>query len=93
MLFEWDPLKDVANRAKHGVSFEEARCVFADPCRVYFEDTKHGTTEGRYFVIGHAAGGTLTVRFTLRGLAIRIFGAGYWRRGRRLYEKANRLYG
>ena len=30
----------------------------------------------------------LTVRFTLRNGAIRVIGAGYWRKQRRLYEKA-----
>ena len=29
------------------------------------------------------------VRFTYRGETIRIIGAGYWRKGRRLYEKEN----
>ena len=31
MRFEWDRLKDDENRSKHGVSFEEASTVFADP--------------------------------------------------------------
>jgi hypothetical protein len=30
----------------------------------------------------------LTVRFTLRNGTIRVIGAGYWRKQRRLYEKA-----
>jgi hypothetical protein len=29
----------------------------------------------------------MTARFTLR--KIRIFGAGYWRKGKAIYEKAN----
>jgi hypothetical protein len=32
----------------------------------------------------------MTVRFTWRGSRIRIFGAGYWRKGKRLYEQQNR---
>jgi hypothetical protein len=35
----------------------------------------------------------MTVRFTCRRGVIRIFGAGYWRRGRRIYEEANSLFG
>ena len=31
LSFEWDPKKAVANRRKHGVSFEEAIPVFGDP--------------------------------------------------------------
>jgi len=29
--FEWHPVKAVGNKAKHGVTFEEAMGVFADP--------------------------------------------------------------
>jgi uncharacterized protein len=31
MEFEWDLPKAITNRQKHGVSFEEAATVFADP--------------------------------------------------------------
>lgn len=31
----------------------------------------------------------LTVRFTYRGSVIRIFGAGYWRKGKVIYEREN----
>jgi uncharacterized protein len=31
MRWTWDPKKAEANRAKHGVSFETAKAVFADP--------------------------------------------------------------
>jgi hypothetical protein len=34
------------------------------------------------------AGGVMTVRFTYR--AGRIFGASYWRKGKRIYEQQNR---
>jgi uncharacterized DUF497 family protein len=47
--------------------------------------------EPRLFCIGHTARGILMVRFTYRGDTIRIIGAGYWRKGRRLYEKENRI--
>jgi len=36
--FEWDPLKDRANRAKHGVSFSLAQFAFFDTKRVIAED-------------------------------------------------------
>ena len=35
--------------------------------------------------------GILTVRFTYREHLIRIFGAGYWRKGRRIYNEQNQL--
>ncbi len=35
--FEWDPAKDLANLAKHGVSFATTQLAFADPRRVIAE--------------------------------------------------------
>lgn len=43
--------------------------------------------ERRYFCFGRVGDGVLTVRFTLRKGRMRIFGAGYWRKGKELYEK------
>jgi uncharacterized DUF497 family protein len=88
--FEWDDAKDRANRIKHGVSFVEAQFAFFDPRRVIVEDLDHSGAEGRYFCFGEVAGGVMTVRFTHRVGRIRIFGAGYWRKGKRLYEQQNR---
>ena len=91
--FEWDPLKDRINREKHGVSFFRAQYAFADPNRVILEDVTHSTaTEKRYYCLGEVDGGILTVRFTYRNGKIRIFGAGYWRKGRKLYEEKNHLH-
>ena len=39
--FEWDRTKAGLNRRKHGVSFEEALTVFADPLARIFEDEDH----------------------------------------------------
>jgi hypothetical protein len=41
---------------------------------------------------GKCGDGVLTVRFTYRQEIIRIFGAEYWTRGLRLYEKANKVH-
>ena len=40
-IFEWDRRKAASNRRKHGVSFEEALTVFADPLARIFEDEGH----------------------------------------------------
>jgi len=88
--FEWDETKDRANRAKHGVSFVVAQIAFFDPRRVIAEDLDHSGAEPRYFCFGKVAGGVMTVRFTYRVGRIRIFGAGYWRKGKRIYEQQNR---
>jgi uncharacterized DUF497 family protein len=85
--FEWDEAKDRANRAKHGVGFEDAQRAFFDPCRVIAEDLSHSSSEQRYFCFGEVDGGVMTVRFTWRAGRIRIFGAGYWRKGKKIYEQ------
>lgn len=90
--FDWDPAKDLLNQAKHGISFAEAQHAFADANRVIAEDLSHSHNEKRYYCFGQVGGGILTVRFTYRGGVIRIFGAGYWRRGRRIYEQENQLH-
>ena len=87
--FEWDEAKDLANQAKHGVPFALAQLAFLDPQRVIVPDLGHGGAEKRYFCFGWAEGGVMTVRFTWRGGRIRIFGAGYWRKGKRVYEETN----
>ena len=88
--FEWDAAKDSVNRAKHGIGFELAQRAFLDSWRVIAEDPGHGGGEQRYFCFGWVEGGVMTVRFTWRNQKIRIFGAGYWRKGKAIYEKANR---
>jgi uncharacterized protein len=90
--FEWDVEKDLENQAKHGVSFAQAQYAFADPRRVIAEDLSHSQTEKRYYCFGAVEGGILTVRFTYRLKTIRIFGAGYWRKGRQIYERENHLH-
>jgi uncharacterized DUF497 family protein len=87
--FEWDPTKDSVNRAKHGVGFEFSQRAFQDPFRVIAEDLDHGGGEQRYFCFGRVEGAVMTVRFTWQSGKIRIFGAGYWRKGNAIYEKAN----
>jgi uncharacterized DUF497 family protein len=88
--FEWDGAEDRANRAKHGVSFRLAQTAFLDARRVIAQDLEHSAAERRYFCFGMVAGGVMTVRFTHRAGRIRIFGAGYWRKGQRIYEQQNR---
>ena len=54
LRFEWDPDKDSANRAKHGVSFDEARTVFFDPHALIVDDPDHSETEERFIILGHS---------------------------------------
>ena len=52
-------------------------------------DEAHSKREPRLFCIGRSERGIVTVRFIQRGDRIRIIGAGYWRKGKQLYEKTN----
>lgn len=89
--FEWNTDKDILNQRKHGVPFEKAQFAFLDLKRVIAEDKKHSKREKRYYCFGKVEGGVLTVRFTYRNKRIRIIGAGYWRKGKAIYEKENKL--
>lgn len=90
MDFQWNDSKNKQNIEKHQLSFFEAQDAFFDKKRVILEDKSHFTTEKRYFCIGKtSSGGIATVRFTLRSGHIRIIGAGYWRKGKKLYERHN----
>jgi len=91
--FDWDQVKDDKNQKKHGVSLALAQLAFVDPKRVIAEDLSHGSGEQRYFCFGQVGAGVLTVRFTYREDVIRIHGAGYWRRGKRIYERENQVHG
>lgn len=90
--FDWNEDKNKENISKHNVSFYFAQYAFADSNRVILEDLKHSQKEKRYYCIGKINSGILTVRFTYRKNIIRIFGAGYWRKGKKIYEEKNKIY-
>ena len=87
--FEWDPHKEANNRARHGVSFQEAATVFADPLSITVADPDHTVGEDRYIVIGRSdRGRLLMVAHTERGDRIRIISArGLTPRERADYEE------
>ncbi len=90
--FEWDQKKDETNKRKHGLSFEQAQYAFADPRRVIAGDIEHSREEERYYCFGRVGEDIVTVRFTYRNEKIRIIGAGYWRKGKEIYEKENEIH-
>lgn len=55
LRFEWDPRKAAANLAKHRVSFEEARTVFADELALIIADDAHSEAEDRFVLLGLSA--------------------------------------
>ncbi|MBZ5632209.1 MAG: BrnT family toxin [Acidobacteriia bacterium] len=76
LRFEWDPRKAAANRAKHGVSFEEASSVFGDPLGLIVDDPRHSHGEERHVLLGSSEGHRLlAVMFTGRGEMIRVISA------------------
>ena len=70
-------------------SLSNWRSTFADPRRVIVPALSHGESEERSFCLGEVEGGVMTVRFTWRDGRIRIIGAGYWRKGRKVYDETN----
>ena len=91
--FECDEAKNHENQLKHGVSFYDAQLAFLDESRVIAEDLGHSQHEKRYYCFGlnEKGNGILTVRFTYRSGCIRIIGAGYWRKGKKIYEQSNSI--
>ncbi|MBK7955772.1 MAG: BrnT family toxin [Candidatus Accumulibacter sp.] len=83
------PVIAVAQLCIPAVSFSRAQYAFADPQRVIAKDEAHSQTEERFYCFGEVDGGVLTVRFTYRASVIRIIGAGYWRKGKAIYEREN----
>ncbi|PIR61409.1 MAG: hypothetical protein COU66_03980 [Candidatus Pacebacteria bacterium CG10_big_fil_rev_8_21_14_0_10_44_11] len=83
--FEWDEKKNLTNQKKHGISFEEAQYAFADKKKIILFDLIHSKSEKRYFCIAQIKRGIITVRFTYRTKKLRIFGAAFWRAGRKKY--------
>ena len=85
--FIWNVNKELVNIAKHGIDFTLAMKAFMDNDRKIFTDSKHINREPRYFCIGKSENKIITVRFTYRNGCIRIYGAGYWRKGKQYYER------
>jgi len=88
--FEWDEHKDIQNRIKHGVSFTQAMGAFRDKDMVILPDTTHSKEEERYMCLGNVESDVMTVRFTWRNKKVRIIGAAFWRKGRKIYERENK---
>ncbi len=47
MQFEWDEEKNISNRNKHGVDFQTAAHIFADPYLIERFDGKHSDYQDR----------------------------------------------
>lgn len=89
LRFEWDHAKAAGNLVKHGVSFEEASTVFADPLGRIADDPRHSTEEPRFVLLGQSERQRLlAVMYTERADTIRLISArGATPRERRAYEE------
>jgi uncharacterized DUF497 family protein len=68
-MFSWDTAKAILNLRKHGVSFEEAATVFADPDALDWQDAEHSGVEARSKRLGKSvAGRVLLTVYTTRRL-------------------------
>jgi uncharacterized protein len=90
VTIEWDSTKATANLGKHGVSFEEAATVFADPLAITIPDTDHSIGEHRFLTIGYSTElKLLLVINTERDDTIRIISARRATRiERQIYEQS-----
>lgn len=50
--FSWDRQKDLRNRVKHGISFDEASSVFLDEQARLIADPDHSANEDRFVLLG-----------------------------------------
>jgi uncharacterized protein len=74
--FAWDAQKAAENLKNHGVAFDEAVTVFADPLASIFDDPDHSDDEHRELIIGHSAEQRLlVVSFIERERRTRIISA------------------
>lgn len=62
LRFVWDAGKNVANRRKHGVSFEGAQTAFHDENAIVYFDPDHAEEEDRFILLG--------MNLQLRGLVV-----------------------
>lgn len=72
MLVDYDPEKDEANRAKHGVPLIFGVRVFANPEHVVLASFRPVDGEDRYKAIGQVEGRLWTAVYVERGQAIRL---------------------
>ena len=70
MTFEYDPDKSAANKAKHGVDFEEAQELWVDPWLL--EAPARTDDEPRFVAIGRIGGKHWSAICVRRGEKVRI---------------------
>ncbi len=69
-MFEFDPAKSAANRAKHGIDFIEAQALWSDDRAIVVPT--YGVDEERWLLVGMMADKHWTAVFMLREAVVRI---------------------
>ena len=70
MKFEYDPDKSAANKAKHGIDFDEAQALWGDPRLL--EAPARTQDEARFLAIGRIGAKHWSAVFARRGPYVRI---------------------
>jgi hypothetical protein len=84
MRFEYDAEKSTENNRKHGIDFEEAQALWADPALV--EIPARTTDEPRWLLIGKIGGKCWSALVTWRGENLRLISV------RRSREEERNIY-
>jgi len=82
--FEFDPAKSAANKAKHGIDFDEGQALWRDERRMEVP-SRASIDEPRWLVIGRIGGKCWSAIVTYRGERVRIISI---RRARETEEAA-----
>jgi len=72
MDIEFDPAKNDANTAKHGLAFKDAPQVWLDDHMLVFKHTRAVDQEDRFKALGMIGDRLHTVIYTMRGTTFRI---------------------
>ena len=92
MQFDWDRGKAASNRRKHGIAFEDATGVFADPHAAIFADPDHSLLEHREIIVGKTQNMLLVVSFTERQdtISVSLVHAAHRRESESVMKKTTR---
>jgi uncharacterized protein len=52
IVFQWNKQKNILNKNKHGITFEEAQTVFLDDNALLIHDPDHSDDEDRFILLG-----------------------------------------
>ena len=91
--FEWDQARTGKTKKSTGWLSRWRNSLLPIQARHRRKTSTHSSTEKRHYCFGWVGGAILRIRFTYRDDVIRIYGAGYWRKGKQIYERENPIHG